>query len=126
MAKKQNHAEHNRNLAHELDAGKKFFDWCVTTSFYSALHFVDLKILPFNLGPDTCTTLKDAKTLLRSSSKHKARMDMVQIQCPKIKEEYRWLMDNANNARYITYKFSPAQSAKALQYLQTIEDYCTS
>ena len=125
MAKKLEHAEHNRKLALELNAGKVFYDWCVTTSFYSALHFVDLKILPFEMGGSSCKTLKEAKSLLNSSSKHKARMDMVQIQCPKIKEEYRWLMDNANNARYITFKFTSAQSSKALQFLQTIEEHCT-
>lgn len=126
MAKKQSHAEHNRNLAIELNNGKTFYDWCVTTAFYSALHFVDLKILPFELGGKSCSTLKDAKALLNSSSKHKARMDMVVIQCPKIKEEYRWLMDNANNARYVTFRFNAAQSAKALQYLKIIEDHCAA
>lgn len=124
MAKKQSHAEHNRRLAQELNTGKTYYDWSVTTAFYSALHFVDLKILPFTIGGKTYDTLKQAKTALNSSCKHKARMEMVQLQCPKIMQEYRWLMDNASNARYITYKFTSAQSTKALQYLETIEEYC--
>lgn len=127
MAKKLHHAEHNKMLCEKINAEKIHNDWCITTAFYSALHFVDLKILPFEISATiTCQNLKEASFHLRTKSKHETREEMVKIQCNKIYDTYRWLADNAHDARYKTYKFTPTQADKALQFLKEIEEYCTA
>lgn len=46
MSNRINHAEHNKELSEQLYAEGKFLDWANTTAFYSALHFVNEKLLP--------------------------------------------------------------------------------
>lgn len=43
----RSHGEHNKCACDELIKGKKYFDWIVTTAFYSSIHYIDSKIFPY-------------------------------------------------------------------------------
>lgn len=126
MAKKQAHAEHNMELCEVIRKANKHFDWVITTAFYSALHFVDLKIFPFPVGGGgSCNDIKTAKSQLRMSSKHETRLEMVKLQCTRpVYDAYRWLYTASAEARYTTYKFQACQADKALDSLRVIQKYC--
>jgi len=125
MANKKEHASHNRELAQILLDGKKYYDWCITSSFYSALHFVDIAIFPFKLSHDiTCHNLREAQQKLMTPDLHETRARMVQLQCSEISKAYRWLKDQAHDSRYVTFKFQHSQADKALTFLKQIEEYC--
>ncbi|MCJ8152194.1 hypothetical protein MKJ01_00270 [Chryseobacterium sp. SSA4.19] len=126
MAQTIDHANHNRDACKELRKGSKYHDWCVTTAFYSALHYVNLKIFPFNLSHSvTCNTISEAQKALKTRDLHETRAKMVELQCRDIAIQYRWLKSQAHNARYVTYKFTPTQADKAVQMLDEIEKYCS-
>jgi hypothetical protein len=125
MANSLNHANHNRDICKDLRNGNKFHDWCITTAFYSALHYVELKIFPFKLSHSvTCNDIRDAQQKLKTPDLHETRAKMVEMQCPNIAKAYRWLKNNAHNARYVTYKFTPTQAEKAVNFLDQIEKFC--
>lgn len=127
MSKGIDHAEHNRDACKDLRKGNIYHDWCITTAFYSALHYVNNKIFPFKLSPSVeCNTISEAKNALRTKDLHETRAKMVELQCRDIAKQYRWLKSNAHNSRYVTYKFSPTQADKAIQFLGEIEKYCTT
>lgn len=128
MPKKEEHAIHNRELCHIIRKSNKHHDWVVTTAFYSALHFVDLKIFPFPISAgQTCEDLRTAQDHLKTFNKHETRLEMVKLQCKlDISIAYRWLYDNSSDARYKTFRFTPTQADKAIEMLTKIENYCTT
>lgn len=126
MANKIEHALHNKKLCEELNGHKKFNDWTVTTAFYSALHFTDLKVYPFTSKGKTCNNINEAVKVLNIPEKHAAKMKMIEKQCSNIKVQYRWLKDQSFNARYKTYKVAASVGDKAVQYLREIEAYCVN
>lgn len=126
MANSLNHANHNRDACVDLRQGNKFHDWCITTAFYSALHYVDLKIFPFIISEQKCTNLKEAQQKLRTPDLHETRAKLVELQCTReIAQAYRWLKTTAHTSRYITYKITPTQADKAIEMLGKIEKYCS-
>ena len=128
MARKEDHARHNMDLCGIIRSANKHHDWTITTAFYSALHFVDLKIFPFIVsGGMTCNDIRTAKFHLKTANKHQTRLELVKLQCSdKIYKAYRWLYDYSSSARYESFKFTPTQADKAVQYLKEIEQYCTT
>ncbi|PTT35935.1 hypothetical protein DBR28_11665 [Chryseobacterium sp. HMWF028] len=125
MANKMEHALHNKKLCEELNVQKKYNDWTITTAFYSALHFTDLKVYPFTaIKGHTCTNIDEAVQLLKHPEKHTAKMIMIELQCNEIKIQYRWLKEQSYNARYKTYKVAASSGDKAVQYLNIIEKFC--
>ncbi|RMZ58966.1 hypothetical protein D1632_15485 [Chryseobacterium nematophagum] len=126
MANSLDHAKHNHTLCKNLRDGNIFYDWCVTTAFYSALHYVNLKILPCKISQDTITNIKEAQQKLNSPTLHDTRLKLVKLQCDTIAKQYRWLKDHAHNARYVTYKIPVGNADKAIDFLNKIAKYCTT
>lgn len=98
-------AQHNESVCQFLLIGGKYNDWVVTTAFYSALHYVEHQIFPLVVGAITYNTFKhyfDGACSSNHQSKHKIKSSLVksQLTCGS---EYRWLMDECMNARYIDY-----------------------
>ncbi|GEN77491.1 hypothetical protein [Chryseobacterium hagamense] len=125
MANKTEHALHNKKLCEELNVHKKYNDWTITTAFYSALHFTDLKVYPFtSIHGQICNNIDEAIQVLNHPEKHTVKMKMIELQCSKIKNQYRWLKEQSYNARYKTYKIPASSGDKAVQYLKEIEAYC--
>ena len=77
MANKKDFGERNRKLSNELLAGKKYYDWVVTTAFYSCIHFVEDFILPIEILGKTCSDISDVKSAYRMDGRHAARERLV-------------------------------------------------
>lgn len=77
-------AEHNEFLVQNID--NPFFDWKMTATFYSALHYVDAYLATRSIHPPT----------------HAVRLGYVRSD-PKLKPvfaDYRDLMNESRTARY--------------------------
>ncbi|WP_284463993.1 hypothetical protein [Chryseobacterium sp.] len=119
------HANHNKDACLDLRKGNVYHDWCITTAFYSALHYVNLKIFPFRLSHSlTLTTISQSQKALKTKDLHETRAKMVELQCNEIAKPYRWLKEQAHNARYVKYTYNSVQADKAVRYLELIEAYC--
>lgn len=124
------HALHNERVCRYLDKKANFTDWVITTAFYSSMHFLDHKILPFELtysgGKTTIRNIGDYKRVkgLYNLNKHKAFCQIVEEQAPSVSIEYNELKDICWTARYVDYKYDRAISNKAKESLRKIKDYC--
>jgi len=120
------HAERNKSLAEDLKKGKKYHDWVVTTSFYSSIHFLENLLLPTTIGACKCTNIQQVKNAYNLKGRHIARLKLIQMNAPlEIAVGYKWLDDRSRYSRYTTYKVTPAESDKAIQYLTKIEKHCS-
>ena len=128
MGNKKDHAIRNQTLSHQLYNENTYYDWCVTTAFYSALQYVHLKILPQTYNSVNCSTLEEASIALNlpDKSKHYITEQLVDLQIPTIITEFRWLKDSSFNARYFDYEVNPANAKLALKFLKKIESVCIS
>lgn len=123
--KRKIHGERNRELSISLKDGNKYFDWVITTAFYSAIHFVEDKILPVKIGGIHCKNINDVKQAYKMSGRHQARERLVFDNLDlKLAAKYKWLDDNSRNSRYVTYKIPKVHAEKALQYLEEIYAEC--
>lgn len=124
------HALHNERACRYLDKKADFTDWVITTAFYSSLHFLDHKILPYELNHGGRKTMinnigdyKRAKGLFHLN-KHKAFCQLVEEEAPIVSIEYNELKDICWTARYVDYKHDRDTSKKAKESLKKIKDYC--
>ncbi len=123
--KKRVHGERNRELSKSLFEGKKYYDWVITTAFYSSIHFVEDKILPLKIGTIHCKNINDVKQAYKMSGRHQARERLVFDNLSlKAAAKYKWLDDSSRNSRYVTYKVPYIHAEKALQYLDEIYNEC--
>lgn len=125
MAKKREFGERNQTLSNALLAGKTYYDWAVTTAFYSAIHFVEDFALPTDIQGKECNDISDVKAAYRMDGRHAARERLVFDKIsPTIGARYKWLDDHSRNARYKTYKLQPSEALKAQEYLNYIYKHC--
>lgn len=120
------HAERNKSLAEDLKNGKKYYDWVVTTSFYSSIHFLENSLLPTKIGACECVNIQQVKNAYNLKGRHIARLKLIQMNAPnEIAVGYKWLDDRSRYSRYTTYKVTSAEADKAIQYLSKIEKHCS-
>jgi hypothetical protein len=126
------HALHNENVCKFLRSKPEYADWIVTTSFYSAIHFVEFFVFPFDYTANGITTtvksIYEYKKAAKSvKSKHELRFDLVLWKCPEIEIQYKFLADTCNTARYFDYKLPNPTMALQLSdiYLKKIKAYCS-
>lgn len=124
MANKESHGLHNQKLSKELFQGKLYYDWAVTTAFYSAIYFVEDKILPCNIAGKPCKNINDVKSAYKMPGRHASRERLVWAKLPSVGIQYKWLDDKSRYARYTTFKIDAATSAKSQQYLNEIHLAC--
>lgn len=124
MANKKTHGERNKELSSDLLSGNKFFDWSITTAFYSAIHFVEDCIFPITISAYSCRNIGEARQKMGVRGRHQARLDLVRQELPNIATKYSWLDDQSRNARYKTYKVNKGLAEKAQQYLDEIHSEC--
>ena len=129
---KLNHAKHNERVCNFLSKKEDFTDWIVTTSFYSAIHFVDHKIFPFEESGLKFNTIEQYFTYWKandfpSMDKHSIRVNLVERLCSEISIPFSWLRSQCYTARYHQYSYTRPRetSNQAKQYLKKIKDYCT-
>lgn len=120
------HGERNKTLAEDLNNGKKYYDWVITTSFYSAIHFLEDLLIPSTIGAQECKNIQEVKNAYNLRGRHIARLKLIQMNAPlDIAIGYKWLDDRSRYSRYTTYKITPAEASKALQYLNAIHTHCS-
>lgn len=125
MAKKRDFGERNKDLSNFLLEGKKYYDWVVTTAFYSCIHFVEDYILPTEIFGKNCETISEVKFAYKMEGRHAARERLVFDKInAQVGARYKWLDDHSRNARYKTYKIQPAEALKAQEYLNYIHKFC--
>jgi len=119
------HGERNKSLSEDLKNGKTYYDWVVTTAFYSSIHFLEDLLLPTTIGACQCSNINQVKNAYNLRGRHIARLKLIQMNEPNdIAVKYKWLDDRSRYSRYITYKVTPAEADKAFQYLTAIEKHC--
>lgn len=119
------HAERNKSLAEDLKNEKKYYDWVITISFYSSIHFLKNLLLPITIGALKCKNIQQVKNAYNLKGRHIARLKLIQMNTPmEIAVGYKWLDDRSRFSRYTTYKITPAEADKAIQYLSKIEKHC--
>jgi hypothetical protein len=105
--------------------GKLYYDWVVTTAFYSSIHLVEDKLLPIDINGVNCGDILSVKRCYRIPGRHAARerlvIDNMDIE---IAIKYKWLDDRSRYARYVTYKINAGEANKANQYLKDIYNKC--
>lgn len=125
MANKKDFGIRNRELSEKLFDEKVYFDWSVTTAFYSSIHFVEDVIFPTNIDGITCNNIAEAKSVYKINGRHATREKLVFDKInTSVGARYKWLDDNSRNARYKTYKIRPDMAEKAKEYLKYIFDHC--
>lgn len=129
---KLKHAKHNESVSRYLSPKQDYADWVVITAFYSAIHFVEHKIFPYNAAGNTFQTMKQyfiaVKHTFPGRNKHAWRQELVGHLCSEISASYNWLFATCNTARYSNYEFpQPRQvSKRATEELKKIKDFCTA
>jgi hypothetical protein len=120
------HAKRNHDLAKKLHEEGEYFDWVVTTAFYSAIHYVEHYMFPAkwnNISVNNIEELKDACNTTSESyvGRHQARAKLVRRDLPFLKATYyAWLDDQSRNARYKTYKVKKDFAQKAIDQLEKL------
>jgi hypothetical protein len=130
------HATHNEKVCTFLDgADPAFKDWVITTSFYSALHYLRERVFPFNLivagnkikidnfeyYHSVCSMAKGKKSMGR----HERFRELVSQKCDKgISSYYDRLLELSFTARYTDYNYPKEISDDALLKLNEIKTYC--
>jgi hypothetical protein len=136
MSQRLSHAIHNEKVAKFLRTKPEYVDWIVTTSFYSALHFVEHFIFPFEHEEkgkkilfETIGDYHHYKIRQQTyKSKHELRQDLVIWRCPDLEIPFKFLHDTANTARYYNFKILNPQITLGLvdTNLKTIKAYCSN
>lgn len=121
------HGLHNKNVCDILHAQKNCEDWVVTTAFYSALHYIQSKIFPFNHNGVEIRSLEGAHKNedLKRANKHATMLNLVRLMLPAQSTSYRFLHDNCHHARYTNYKVNRETADNARFYLDEIIKSCT-
>lgn len=125
MSKKKQHAERNKTLSNQLFKGKVYYDWVITTAFYSAIHIVEDKLLPCQVSAKDCKNINDVKKAYGMNGRHASRERLVfdKLSMP-VAAKYKWLDDKSRFSRYTTFKVTAAEADKSQQYLKAIFDEC--
>lgn len=118
------HALHNEQVCEFIHKENKYHDWTVTTAFYSALHFVQFEIFPFDDGFGNIYHSFDhyyAEKIRHRMSKHEATHQLVAKHLKTCNAKYKWLMDTCRTARYNNYKILPKVADEAVENLKFIK-----
>lgn len=125
MAQRKIFGERNQSLSNMLLEGKTYYDWVVTTAFYSSIHFVEDYLFPVKINGKDCENIFEVKRAYNMEGRHAARERVVfEKMNYEIGARYKWLDDHSRNARYKTYKLQPAEALKAQEYLNYIHNFC--
>jgi hypothetical protein len=125
-------AEHNEKTCNYLNDKGDFIDWVITTAFYSSIHYIHHKILPYTYKfPDG--TIRDYQNFEKlyqqfkggAQSKHGFLRNFVEANHEEIAIDFQHLMDTCMTARYIDYRFEPVAAKVARMRLKKIKKYCT-
>lgn len=127
MSKKA-HAERNERLCRQLRTAGDYLDWVVTTSFYSALHFVQNEMFPYDNGTRNYSTFENYYNSHpfsgKKPSKHKATIELTFEILPDAGDSYKWLHDACITARYHKYTIPEIVADRAIYHLEIVKESC--
>lgn len=123
---KREHGQHNKKVCDYLNlkCEETFHDWITTTAFYSAIHFLDHALFPCTYGDKIFKDINEAHSFLRhqSNSKHNTRFVLLNKTLPKHANDYNFLIEESQNARYYNYQVNEVISNRAVNALGKIID----
>ncbi len=125
----QQHAEHNFEVCQFLNDKTDYSDWIITTSFYSAIHYLRHFIFPLkfvhNRQDYTAENFDEyCRITGNNRKKHKVMRTLVEEECKMdIAAAYNNLMDVCFTARYTRYQFSKKTAQLAVRRLNVIRNY---
>jgi hypothetical protein len=120
------HAKHNEKLCDHLDALNDYYDWVVTTAFYTTLHYAEGKIFPTSGIPSypDFESYYEANGRTLQCSKHKAMSNLLRAKLPFAANAYNGLMDSCNNARYKNYQITQREAKTARERMAFVKKEC--
>ncbi|QCO45773.1 MULTISPECIES: hypothetical protein [Elizabethkingia] len=118
------HGDRNEILSNKLKDEGIYFDWSITISFYSVIHYIEDKAFPITFLDKTCNSLRDYMNAQSIISRHTARRRLVGQKFPSILSKYKWLEDKSRFSRYEDYNITEAEANQALRYLSNIKECC--
>ena len=125
------HALHNELLCDHLLEQGTYYDWVLTTAFYSALHFVNHQLFPFTYNGNSYANFDlyyDAEIINKKGpkmSKHAATIDLVSNHLIACYSPYKNLYDMCMTSRYNNYHVTKAKASKARSYLSAVKNCCS-
>jgi hypothetical protein len=120
---KKKHAKHNQELSEKLLKEKGYFDWAITSAFYSALHYLEYELFPLDYNGKNYATLPLLCTGEfggPNAKPHRVRLDLIRIRLPEIYPYYNALFGDCHNARYKDYQVKPLEATLACNRLDSI------
>ena len=121
------HGQHNLNLSDLLLTDGNYNDWVITTSFYSAVHFVEHALFPLIENGIQYRDFNDYWYNVyypQHISKHSCKKRLVNRYLKKVNAVYRDLFDDCNNSRYIDYRVSDSEAKAAKDKADKIKVVC--
>lgn len=128
---KQNHAVRNQEVAQYLFDNTEYYDWVITSSFYSAINIVKYKIFPLILDGETFRTFERYKDEYQRSlpaSPHTILQQLVNKlpEMRAIRVDFKILYDECHSSRYKRYECSEEEAKNALIKLSAIMKHCNT
>ena len=119
------HANRNTQLCQNLLDEGVYYDWVITTAFYSSIHFIDHKIFPCPYDGKVLHDIIHAHRHFNGmKSKHQVREHLVAIVIPAQVGNYKFLDTQCRNARYLNYNVNEQKARIARQKLDEIITEC--
>jgi hypothetical protein len=126
---RKDHGDHNLKLANKLISDGGYSDWVVTTSFYSAVHFVEHALFPLIVGNIEYPSFNEFWQLTESRKTtplnlHTTKKNLARKYIPSVAGLYRELLDDCHSARYNNYIVSPGDAVEAKKKAEAIRKKC--
>lgn len=119
------HANRDKEVLGIISPKKKYHDWVVIISFYSALHFVRAQLFPMAQNSTIFNSFNEYYIALGGQrKKHELLLDLVNTHLPQIASKYSWLFNASMTSRYSNRAVDQNEANKALLYLTAIESEC--
>ena len=124
MSKKQTHGSRNQELSEKLYKEGKFLDWSITTAFYSVIHYIEDKLLPYTHRDGTiCKNVGELKNCLNKKNAHAARRDMIKRHGNShLYNNYDYIEQRAHEFRYLEYKVDKQIAALVQKKMKEIKN----
>lgn len=134
MSKRLKHAKHNELACNSILnlKGEKFFDWVVTTAFYSCIHFVEHKLFPLQEVGKSFSTFNEYYNFSKSQNpkfgidKHSFKSKLVRKYLTPISKDYEFLMNQCHTYRYSEYNVTEVMARLCVDKMNAIRDYCSN
>lgn len=133
MSKRLKHAIHNESACNTLLnlKGEKYYDWVVTTAFYSCIHFVEHKMFPLTEVGRVFGTFNEyynfskRQNPSKSIDKHTFKKNLVKKYLNSVAADYNFLLTQCMTSRYSDYQISEAMARMCVSKMNSIKKHCT-